>query len=253
MLPARTRPRVIPVLDVMNGQVVRAVGGVRENYQPIACPFTSSRNPYDVASALLQLSGASELYVADLDAITGKGGVSRALQALAEKCPVPMWLDAGIGRRLSVADLPALPHVRPVVGSETCGTPEALRDSLDAAGERRVAFSIDMKRGRLLGHCPAWVEQGVFSDADVLEMAVVTVKQMGVGTLILIDLADVGAKAGPGGTEYWCRKIAARMPEVDLIAGGGVRNWEDVERLGEAGATGVLVASALHDGTLNAT
>jgi phosphoribosylformimino-5-aminoimidazole carboxamide ribotide isomerase len=253
MLPARTRPRIIPVLDVMHGQVVRAAGGVREKYQPIACPFTSSRKPYDVASALLQLSGANELYVADLDAITGQGSVSRAVQTLLEACRVPTWLDAGIGRNLVVSDLPVLPHVRPVIGSETCGTPEVLLNALDEAGSRSVALSIDMKGGRLLGHSPAWREQGVFSDADVLEMAAVAVKQMGVGTLILIDLADVGAKAGPSGTEYWCRKIAARMPGVDLIAGGGVRNWDDVDRLGEAGATGVLVASALHDGTLKAT
>ncbi|HEY1191505.1 MAG TPA: HisA/HisF-related TIM barrel protein, partial [Gemmata sp.] len=64
-------------------------------------------------------------------------------------------------------------------------------------------------------------------------------------------LARVGTGTGSG-TEPLLRAIRAEFPELDLIAGGGVRTWDDVDRLGEAGATGVLVASALHDGTLSA-
>jgi phosphoribosylformimino-5-aminoimidazole carboxamide ribotide isomerase len=229
----------------MNGQVVRAAGGVRENYQPIACPFTSSRKPYDVANALLRLSGAGELYVADLDAITGQGAVSRAVQTLVDLCHAPTWLDAGIGRKLSAADLPGLPHVRPVVGSETCGTPDVLRSALGEAGERPVAFSIDLKAGRLLSNWRGWELE---SERDVLSLAR-RVIGMGVRTLIVLDLARVGTGSGTG-TEPLLRAIRDEFPDVDLIAGGGVRNWDDVDRLGEAGATGVLVASALHDGTL---
>jgi phosphoribosylformimino-5-aminoimidazole carboxamide ribotide isomerase len=37
---------------------------------------------------------------------------------------------------------------------------------------------------------------------------------------------------------------------LGIITGGGVRTWDDVERLGDAGADAILVASALHDGTI---
>lgn len=244
MLPGRTRPRIIPVLDVMNGQVVRAAGGNREEYQPVACPFTSSRKPSDAANALLQLSGASELYVADLDAITGQGGVSRAVRKLIESCPVPTWLDAGIGRA-DVLDLPESPHLRPVVGSETCRVPEVLLETLLEPLRRPVAFSIDLKAGRLLGNWRAW---GLEGERDVLSLAW-RVIGMGIRTLLVLDLARVGTGTGAG-TEPLLRAIRDEFPDLDLIAGGGVRNWDDVDRLGEAGATGVLVASALHDGTL---
>src|SRR4051812_12150735 len=116
MPPTPLKPRLIPVLDVMGGRVVRAVGGRREDYQPILCPFSGSRKPFDVANAVLQLAHARELYIADLDAITGTATVSPAVRTIAEMWQVPMWLDAGVGRKLAVADLPALPHVRPVVG-----------------------------------------------------------------------------------------------------------------------------------------
>ena len=241
-------PRLIPVVDVMHGRAVRAVGGRREDYQPIACPFTSSRNAHDVANALIQLVGTDELYVADLDAITGKSTASSAVEAILANCLVPIWLDAGFGRD-GVFDLPSNPNARPVVGSETCRRPKVLSQALAETcvepHARPVAFSIDLKAGHLLGDWQSW---GLAGPHDVLNLAR-RVIEMGVQTLIVLDLARVGSGSGAG-TEPLLRAIRNEFPEIDLIAGGGVRGWDDVERLGEAGATGVLVASALHDGTL---
>jgi uncharacterized protein related to proFAR isomerase len=39
-------------------------------------------------------------------------------------------------------------------------------------------------------------------------------------------------------------------PDVEIIAGGGVRGIEDLRRLKKKGIRGVLLASALHDGIL---
>jgi phosphoribosylformimino-5-aminoimidazole carboxamide ribotide isomerase len=245
MAEDRKSPRIIPVLDVMNGFAVRAVGGRREDYQRILCPFSGSKQPRYVAEALLRLAKAQELYIADLDAIMGKAGLSQQVMRTVEMWPVPTWLDAGIGRKLRVADLPNLPHVRPVVGSETCATPDALREALTETGERPLAFSIDLKGGRLLGQWANWELEGPF---DVLRLAR-RVVEIGVRTLVVLDLARVGTGTGTG-TEPLLRAIRNEFPAIDLIAGGGVKTWEDVERLGEAGATGVLVASALHDGVL---
>lgn len=238
-------PRLIPVVDVMNGRAVRAVGGQRENYQPIACPFTSSKKAYDVANALLQMSGASELYVADLDAIMGKRTVSPAVEAIITNCAVPVWLDAGLGRN-DVLRLPLRANLRPVVGSETCEIPQSLAQTLAETRGVPVAFSIDLKGGRLLGHWESW---GLDGPHDVLNLAR-RVVGMGVRTLIVLDLARVGSGSGAG-TEPLLRAIRNEFTDIDLVAGGGVRTWDDVEHLGEAGATGVLVASALHDGTLS--
>lgn len=229
----------------MNGQVVRAVGGRRDEYKPIYCPFTASRKAHDIASAVLQHSRANELYVADLDAIGGKANVSQEVQAVVAMWTIPTWIDAGIGRKLRVANLPKLPHIRPVIGSETCATPNDLSAAIAEVGERPLAFSIDLKAGRLLGN---WQNWGLDGAHDVLRLAR-RVIELGVNALIVLDLARVGTGTGTG-TEPLLRAIRIEFPELDLIAGGGVRTWADIERLGEAGADGVLVASALHDGTL---
>jgi phosphoribosylformimino-5-aminoimidazole carboxamide ribotide isomerase len=72
---------------------------------------------------------------------------------------------------------------------------------------------------------------------------------MGVASLIVLDLARVGTGRGTG-TEELCREIHEQFADCELIAGGGVAGVADVERLGDAGATAVLAASALHDGRL---
>ena len=65
----------------------------------------------------------------------------------------------------------------------------------------------------------------------------------------MLDLARVGLGLGTG-TEVLIRKLRKGWPKLELIAGGGVRGREDLARLEAAGADAVLVASALHEGSL---
>jgi HisA/HisF family protein len=228
----------------MNGQVVRAVSGRRDEYRPVVSTLTTSTDPTEVAQALLAVTGANELYVADLDAIRHNTEFSRGTQRLLEQVKVPVWVDAGIGRT-DVLDFPDAPNLRPVVGFETCRVPEVLLETVIEPLRRPVAFSLDLKDGRLHGNWAAW---GLKNDLAVSRLAR-RVYGLNVRTLIVLDLARVGTGTGTG-TEPLLRELRAEFPDLELIAGGGVRSWEDIARLGEAGADGVLVASALHDGTL---
>ncbi|MBA4186620.1 MAG: hisA/hisF family protein [Planctomycetaceae bacterium] len=245
MVTERRKPRLIPVMDVMGGVVVRAIAGRREGYQPIVSTLTRATDPLGVAAALLQATGVSELYVADLDAITGRGQLSPVVRNLLAESTGPVWLDAGFGPRHDILDLPASPHLRPVVGFETCRTPDFLRDFAYSPGPQVLGFSIDMRAGELIGN---WRQWGVQDKQDAIGIARVAVS-LAVRTLIVLDLARVGTGTGCG-TEPLLHALRSEFPNVELIAGGGVRTWDDIDRLGEAGADGVLVASALHDGTI---
>jgi len=215
-------------------------------YRPIVSKLTASTEPEEVARALLAATGAVELYVADLDAIRCGRGLSPAVRELIARLEVAVWVDGGIGKT-DVLDYPEDENIRPVVGFETCRVPEILLETLLEPLRRSVAFSIDLKDGRLLGNWRAWELK---NDRDAISLAR-RVVEMGVRTLIVLDLARVGTGTGAG-TEPVLRAIREEFPDIDLIAGGGVRSWADIDRLGEAGATGALVASALHDGTLSA-
>jgi len=70
-LQQESRGRIVPVIDVMDGQVVRAVGGRRELYQPLTSKITSSTDPAVAANAMLRTVGVNELYVADIYGLMG--------------------------------------------------------------------------------------------------------------------------------------------------------------------------------------
>jgi phosphoribosylformimino-5-aminoimidazole carboxamide ribotide isomerase len=234
--------RVIPVLDIMNGVVVRAVGGRREGYRPVVSKLTASTDPVEVAKALLEVTGASELYVADLDAIQHRNPQLRTLLPLHEAVP-GMMVDAGVHFSEDVRLLSEVGLRNLVLGTETLAGPKELWEILSLHREVRVMVSIDLRHGELLD--PADWGINTTDPRHAVDQAV----QAGVRRFLLLDLARVGMNAGPG-TEELCGELRRRYPDIELLVGGGVRNRDDVKRLEDAGADGVLVASALHDGTL---
>lgn len=216
--------RVIPVLDLVGGVVVRAVAGRRSEYRPIRSPLVESADPSHVAARLLAVSGARELYVADLDAITTGQPVASEVRAFVAGLGVGVLLDGGF--RTPPTELGTA--VRPVIASETFGKP--------AAARTEWVYSIDLKGGIALGSASD-------TPLSLAEAAVAA----GYRTLIVLDLARVGTGTGPGTLDL-LRDVRKQFPAIELIAGGGVRDRDDLARLTDAGADAALVASALHDG-----
>ena len=239
-----SRPRIIPVLDVMGGQVVRAVGGRLSEYRPVVSRLTEAADIRSVAAAFLRTVRPMELYLADLDAIAG-GELSPAVREFVAAKPPPVWLDGGYRTIETARPIMKNPFVRPVLGYESLTDPGAVAEFVSASGRRSVALSIDLRDGELVGDWRAW---GLAGPGDGIGLAARAVG-LGMRTLMVIDLARVGTGCGTG-TDGLLRAVRAEFPRVELIAGGGVRGWADVDRLGEAGADAVLVASALHDGML---
>jgi phosphoribosylformimino-5-aminoimidazole carboxamide ribotide isomerase len=224
--------RHIPVLDVLNGHVVRGVGGRRSEYRPIVSRLTSSTDPVEVARALIEAFHPSELYLADLDAIAGAPPAVATYLAVRE-LGVRLWVDAGV-RDGDGAKAIATAGCDVVAGLETVPGPEALRQIVDAVGPEWVVFSFDLRDGVPLRDWPNPVAATV---------------ELGITRLIVLDLARVGGGAGTG-TDELCRELASNYPQVDVIAGGGVAGPEDLNRVRACGVRGVLVASALHDGRI---
>ncbi len=229
--------RIVGVLDVKDGVVVRGVGGRRENYRPIESPLCPSPEPLAVALALRRAFDLDELYLADLDAIAGAGPALAVYHAL-RRAGFHLWVDAGLR---NTADGQALADegVETVVaGLEKLAGPEVLGELVRSLGQRLV-FSLDLRGGVPLKSWAAGGARGIAREAVA----------MGVRRLLVLDLARVGEGGGTG-TEELCADLAAACPGIELAAGGGVRNRDDLLRLRRAGVAVVLAASALHDGRL---
>lgn len=234
--------QLIPALDIRGQVVVRAIGGRRGNYRPLTSQLTNSTDPLTVAEAIRAKLGFSDFYVADLDSIDRTGaGLTEDDYRRFRDSGLSLWLDAGIrdsADAVRLADQVA--HI--VVGSETISGLSAWREIVDRLGPDRAVFSLDLRDRQSLS-CP-----GAWNTADPRAIGEQVV-DAGCKRLIVLDVAHVGLGRGIG-TENLCQEILRQHPGLAVITGGGIRDGSDLRRLQAIGLAGVLVATALHDGSL---
>ncbi len=233
--------RVIPVLDLKAGHVVRGIGGRRAEYRPLVGRLVASSQPLDVARAVRAAFGLDTFYLADLDAIAG-ALPDFATYAALQADGFHLWIDAGLREAGDAAPLVKAGVEVLVAGLETLRGPDVLAELVSQIGPDRVLFSLDLEHGKPLGDLTNWRGR----DADTLAAEAAAV---GVRRLLILDLAHVGGAAGTG-TNDLVERIRAAHPQLRVAVGGGVRGVDDLHALARQGVDAVLVASALHDGQL---
>ena len=234
--------RVIPVIDLLGGQVVRGIAGRRDEYRPIVSQIAADARPVTVARALVEQFGFDTVYVADLDAILHARPDVPAWSAIAGT-GLKLWLDAGIcdhqtARQVVTQLMKAKIQFELIVGLESLTS----LDALLPIGELVAPMvSLDLKAG------VPQTQIDRLQRANPIDIARI-LRQAPIDGLIVLDVADVGMNAGASTIDL-CRQISAEYGGK-LISGGGVRGFEDLQSLADAGCSGALVASALHDGRL---
>ena len=229
--------RVIPVIDLKGGVAVHGVRGDRERYRPLRSRIAAGSDPLQLAGAVRERFGLDELYVADLDAIGGGPGSPAVVAALARVARV--MVDAGAATAPAVARLLELGVAEVVIGTESLPGAEAFQKLRAELPDAPLVLSLDLRGGRLLSPDPA---------LDGLAAADALARLEGAKEAILLDLMRVGSGAGPDVTLMG--ELHARFPDTELLAGGGVRDAADLRALAGAGASGALVATALHGGAI---
>jgi HisA/HisF family protein len=245
--------KLIPVIDLMQGQVVRAVRGNRLAYQPIESRLCASSDPVTVAKVLCEHCATRQLYVADLDALLGRPAQMALLRSLLQAMPdLELWLDAGFAsvgaaQALRVGLGAAGQQVVAVFGSESLASRAELErcfGDTDVAGTKvsgtnatarpatpEAVLSLDRRDGQRLDAAGCW-------DAPALWPK----------RVIVMTLERVGSDAGPDLDTLG--EVRLKSPGTFIVGAGGIRNQSDLTRARHAGAGAWLVASALHDARL---
>ena len=218
--------QVIPVVDLMHGQVVHARKGDRASYRPLNSPLSPTSDAVDVVRGLLAVYPFPTLYVADLDAIQGNGDNVRTLRRIrAEFAALQIWLDNGASASAAIAALIGADLGAPVIGSESQREAKLIAQH---KGSSRVVLSLDFRGDAFQGPQEILAEPALWPSR-----------------VIVMTLARVGSAAGPDLARFSAiRSIAG---ERALYAAGGVRDARDLSALKAAGASGALIATALHE------
>lgn len=219
---------LIPVLDLMGGQVVRAFGGRRDEYQPLKSTLCDSSRPEAIVAGLLALYPFRRIYIADLNAILKRGDHRDVVKRLLRSHPdLEFWTDGGFADEAAARAWQEAGLGRPVLGSESLAMfPEP------SAFPANGVLSLDFRGDDFLGP-PALLQHPERWPAEV----------------IVMTLLRVGMNTGPDLTRL--EQLQSLNPDCQLYAAGGVRHSGDLSELASAGFAGVLLASALHDGRLS--
>ena len=235
--------RVIPCLDVHDGQVTRGVqfgvaeqGGLRNVGDPVELALRYNEQ------------GADEMVFFDITATAHKrASMVDVIERAADQCFMPLTVGGGIK---SVEDMYAMLRAgadKISINSSALANPELIRQGAEKFGSQCIVVSIDAKR------IPGTDKWGVFSHGgrkdtglDAVEWARRAVA-LGSGEIVLNSIDADGTKKG------FDLVITRRISEsvgVPVVASGGAGSLEHMaEVLLEGRADAVLAASIFHFGT----
>ena len=234
---ASTAFAVIPVLDLKDGLVVharagkQAHAGKRAEYRPIATPFGPPHDAAAIARALLGITFSPVLYIADLDAILGRGNNFELCRELSYAFQqTDLWIDAGFTEVTDCALWLPLDATL-VIGSESIASLEAW-ETLRSSFGRNIVLSLDFDEQGLRGPKELMTDPSLWPDK-----------------LILMSLGRVGTETGPDMTRL--REALRVAGDRAVYVAGGVAGLDDMTKVAQAGAAGVLAATAFHSGAVS--
>lgn len=239
---------VIPVLDLMIGQIVLAQAGNRDQYRPVHTRLTNNSRPLDVAEAIFHQTGCDWLYLADIDSFSGAHPNWTVYNELLNR-GFGLWIDADwtLGdRRKQIAQKIDRPErLKVILSSETLSDLDQF-DTFDELIAQSIEpiFSLDIKADSLI------TKPGKLTDTQPLEL-VHMAHDRGVRQMIVLDIDQVGTMSGcptsEQGVGALIQEISSELNDVAVTSGGGVRGAGDIQSLLDLGCDHVLVASAIHE------
>ncbi len=227
--------QIIPVIDLMGGQVVHAKHGLRGQYQPINSQLTPLSEPLAIVEALLKLYPFDTLYIADIDAILGTGSHIEVIENICKTYPqLNLWLDCGI-RQANARALYMSKQVRVIIGSENIKNLQDYR-AISYACHSQHILSVDFNQAGAMGISELHETAHYWSDE-----------------VICMSLTSVGSAHGVdiGRLKQLQSLNNLRSNPSIIYAAGGLRNVDEAKELAKLDIKGILVATALHQKELS--
>ena len=233
--------RVIPCLDVHDGQVTRGVQFGKAEAGEL-------RNVGDPVELALQYNeqGADEMVFFDITATAHeRKTIVDVIERAGDQCFMPLTVGGGIRTVEDMSTLLKAGADKVSINSAAIARPELIRDGAEKFGSQCIVVSIDAKKTgtdewRVFTH-GGRKEAGL----DAIEWAREAVA-LGAGEIVLNSIDADGTKAG------YDIEITRRISEtvgVPIVASGGAGNLDHmVDVLKEGQADAVLAASIFHFG-----
>jgi phosphoribosylformimino-5-aminoimidazole carboxamide ribotide isomerase len=227
---------IIPAIDIIEGHCVRLEQG------SFAKKKTYRDDPLEVAQEF-ESAGLNRLHLVDLDGARG-GCIKnyRVLERIATQTSLRIDFGGGIK------------------------SDEDIRIAFESGASQVTGGSIAVKNRELfLSWIKRYTAEKIILGADALEKKIAVsgweesttldifqfleeYQQKGIIYAVITDIAKDGLLQGPSFDLY--AEIQDRVPQVKIIASGGVSTLSDVEKLVEMRVEGIIIGKALYEGRI---
>ena len=227
---------IIPAIDIIDGKCVRLSQGDYGQKK------VYNENPTEVAK-MFEGVGVRRLHLVDLDGAKAQHIVNyKVLESIATSTSLAVDFGGGLksDEDLRIAFECGASMV--TGGSIAVKNPEVFRSWIDKFGSEKIILGADVKDEKIA--VGGWLET---TKAELLPF-VKDYRQAGIDKVICTDISKDGMLQGPSVELY--EKILAEIPDLYLIASGGVSSMADIERLQEANVPAVITGKAIYEGKI---
>ena len=227
---------LIPAIDIIDGKCVRLSQG------DYAQKTVYSSQPEEMAK-LFQDSGVKRLHVVDLDGAKSKHIVNyKVLERIATQ--TNLIIDFGGGLKSDEDLRIAFESGAAMVtgGSIAVKEPETFLSWINRYGADKIILGADAKDKKIA--VSGWLEN---SNLELIPFVEEYLK-LGVKKCITTDISKDGMLKGPSIELY--KEMQQVLPDLYIIASGGVSSMADIEALDEANIPAVIFGKAFYEGRI---
>lgn len=227
--------KVIPSIDLMNGNVVRLVRGDPAN------KVVYSDNPIETARKW-EAAGADMLHVVDLNAALRTGiNNNEIVFKIIDSVKIPVQVAGGIRSINAINEMLNKNAAKVVLGTIAYKEPDSIRQIAKKKVEKLV-ISIDQNNGRVM--IDGWREASSYGIIDAINLFM----SMGIRDFLLTSIDRDGTLNGPDVTTL---SLASSFANSLIIASGGISSLEDIIRVRSAGCCSVILGKAVYEGKIS--
>ena len=225
--------RIIPAIDIINGQCVRLSKG---DYNTAKI---YSNDPLEVAKSF-QDHGVEYLHLVDLDGAKSQGIVNhKVLETLATKTNLKIDFGGGLktDQDLKIAFESGAKQI--TGGSIAVKDPQRFLSWIKSYGAHKIILGAEAANEKIA--ISGWLET---STEDLIPY-VANYMTKGISDVICTDISKDGMLEGPSIDLY--EKMIRELKDIKLIASGGVAKLQDLYDLSAVGCDGAIVGKAIYE------
>ncbi|MCH8741693.1 1-(5-phosphoribosyl)-5-[(5-phosphoribosylamino)methylideneamino]imidazole-4-carboxamide isomerase [Patescibacteria group bacterium] len=224
---------VIPAIDIISGKCVRLTRGdyqLKKIYNDT--PIKTARR--------FERAGFRRLHLIDLEgAREGKIKNWKSIKNIAENTNLLLQVGGGIHSQGDIKTLFDLGVDRVILGTVAIKESQKLKKFLKKFGNEKIAVAVDIRKNKICYR--GWRKEKKITLRTFLKSLI----RLGIKTAIVTDIERDGMLRGPNFSLY--KTLIKTFSNLEIIASGGIRTKEDLQKLSKIGLSGAVVGKAIYE------